>query len=209
MTLLDAPKYDEELARNRQLVLYCCVGLAFVLILVFWLVSGRPIDWPWNWYTHFAGRSTVNRFLTSVEKNELEKAYGIWHNDPDWQKHLAQMDAMPLVRFQQEHSSIKGDKELYKAYGDFLHDENWRSQQSNLLSYPFDRFQRDWSSTSPDNEYGAIQSHKIVAARVYKNVLLLGVLINGRKSKALFLTYYPKDHTLNFAPPDEELYLGP
>ena len=34
-------------------------------------------------------------------------------------------------------------------------------------------------------------------------------IINGRKSKALFLTYFPKEHTLNFAPPDEELYLGP
>jgi hypothetical protein len=54
-----------------------------------------------------------------------------------------------------------------------------------------------------------IQSHKIVAARVFRNVLLVGLLINGRKSKALFLTYFPKEHTLNFAPPDEELYLGP
>ncbi|MGA9586480.1 MAG: hypothetical protein WBQ95_14195, partial [Terracidiphilus sp.] len=62
---------------------------------------------------------------------------------------------------------------------------------------------------SSDNEYGVIQSHQIVAARVFRNVLLVGLLINGRKSKALFLTYYPKDHTLDFAPPDEELYLGP
>jgi len=209
MTLLDAPKFDEELVRRRQLVLFCGVGLAFVLIVVFWLISGRPIDWPWNWYTHLSGRSSVNRFLTAVEKNELEKAYGIWLNDPDWQQHVAQMNANPLVRFQQEHISIKDEKEMYKAYGDSLRDKNWRPHQANLLSYPFDRFQRDWSSTSPDNEYGVIQSHKIVAARVYKNVLLMGVLINGRKSKALFLTYFPKDHTLNFAPPDEELYLGP
>jgi len=49
-------------------------------------------------------------------------------------------------------------------------------------SYPFSRFQQDWSRTSPDNEYGIIQSHKIAAARVYGNVLLVAVLINGRKS---------------------------
>ncbi len=209
MTLLDAPKFDQELARRRQVALYGALGLLFLLFVIFWLISGRPVDWPWSWYTHFAGRSATNRFLSAVEQNDLQKAYGIWLHDPDWQQRVAQMDANPLVRFEQEHSSIKGEKEMYKAYGDSLRDKNWRSHQSNLLSYPFDRFQRDWSSTSPDNEYGVIQSHKIVAARVYKNVLLLGILINGRKSKALFLTYFPKDRTLNFAPPDEELYLGP
>jgi len=209
MTLLDAPRFDEERAKRRQLLAYGSAGLVFLLIAIFWLMSGRPADWPWNWYTHLAGRSNTNRFLRAVEQNDLKKAYGLWHNDPDWQQHLAQMNANPLVRFQQEHGSIKDEKEMYKAYGDSLHDKNWRSHQANLLSYPFDRFERDWSSTSPDNEYGNIQSHKIVAARVYKNVLLMGILINGRKSKALFLTYYPTDRTLNFAPPDEELYLGP
>jgi hypothetical protein len=168
MTLLDAPTYDEARARRRQVILYGSLGLAFILIVTYWLLAGRPIDWPWNWYAHLRGRTTANHFLAAVEQNELERAYGIWMHDPDWQKH-----------------------------------------PNNFKSYPFDRFQDDWSRTSPDNEYGIIQSHKIVAARVYKNVLLMGILINGRKSKALFLTYFPKDHTLNFAPPDEELYLGP
>ena len=35
------------------------------------------------------------------------------------------------------------------------------------------------------------------------------VLINGRKSKALNIDYDPKAKTLNFSPPDVELYLGP
>jgi hypothetical protein len=168
MTLLDAPVYDEARDRRRQLLIYSGAGLLFVLIVTFWLISGKPVDWPWNWYTHLAGRSATNHFLQAVEQNDLQKAYGIWLHDPDWQKHPPKNGV-----------------------------------------YPFDRFERDWSRTSPDNEYGVIESHEIVAARVYKNVLLMGVLINGRKSKALFLTYFPKDHTLNFAPPDEELYLGP
>jgi hypothetical protein len=169
MTLLDAPKFDEARDRRNRVILYGSGGLIFALIVVFWLVSGHPADWPWNWYTHLRGRSTINHFLEAVEKNDLRKAYGIWLHDPNWQQHPDKVSS----------------------------------------SYTFDRFQSDWSSTSPDNEYGVIQSHQIVAARVYKNVLLVGILINGRKSKALFLTYYPKDHTLNFAPPDEELYLGP
>jgi hypothetical protein len=168
MTLLDAPVFDEGRDRRRQLMLYSGVGSVFLLVIVFWLVSGMPFDWPWEWYSHLAGKSAANHFLAAVEKNDLQKAYSIWLHDPDWQKHP-------------------------EKYG----------------SYPFTRFERDWSSTSPDNEYGVIQTHKIVAARVYHNVLLMGILINGRKSKALFLTYFPKDKTLNFAPPDEELYLGP
>jgi hypothetical protein len=102
-----------------------------------------------------------------------------------------------------EHNDLK------KAYGIWMHDPNWQQHPDKYGIYPFDRFQLDWAPNASQNEYGVIQSHKIVAARVFKNVLLVGLLINGRKSKALFLTYFPKDHTLDFAPPDEELYLGP
>jgi hypothetical protein len=169
MTLLDAPKFDEVRDRRNRVILYGSAGLVFALLVTWWLVSGRPVDWPWNWNAHLLGRMSVNNFLDAVEQNDLQKAYGIWLHDKDWQQHQAQQPA----------------------------------------AYPFSRFQQDWSRTSPDNEYGVIQSHKIAAARVYGNVLLVAVLINGRKSGALNLTYDPKTHTLNFSPPGEELYLGP
>jgi hypothetical protein len=168
MTLLDAPKFDEVRDRRNRLILYGSSGLLLVLFVAWWLVAGRPVDWPWNWNNHLIGRMAVNEFLTSVEKNDLPKAYGIWTHDKNWQQHPAQNGA-----------------------------------------YPFSRFQGDWSATSTDNEYGNIQSHKIVAARMYGNVLLVAVLINGRKSGALNLDYDPKSHTLNFSPPGVELYLGP
>ena len=168
MTLLDAPKFDEARDRRNRLLVLGSGGLLLTLIVVFWLVSGHPADWPWNWYTHLRGRHAINSFMESVEKNDLKNAYGIWMHDPNWEQH-----------------------------------------QDKYGTYPFARFQEDWGPNSTQNEYGVIQSHKIVAARVFKNVLLVGMLINGRKSKPLFLTYFPKDHTLDFAPPDEELYLGP
>jgi hypothetical protein len=168
MTLLDAPVFDEARDRRRRLILSSAGGLLLVLFVGWWLMAGRPVDWPWNWNSHLTGRSAVNRFLAAVEKNDLPAAYGIWTHDKDWQQHPAQGGA-----------------------------------------YPFSRFQDDWSSASPDNEYGAIQSHKIVAARMYGNVLMVAVLINGRKSKALNLDYDPKTHSLNFSPPGVELYLGP
>ena len=169
MTLLDAPKFDEVRDRRIRTISYGALGLVFAVLVTWWLVSGRPVDWPWNWNAHLLGRMAVNDFLGAVEQNDLEKAYGIW-----------------------------------------LHDKDWKAHQEQLATtYPYKRFYDDWSRTSPDNEYGVIQTHKIAAARVYGNVLLVAVLINGRKSGALNLTYDPKTHTLNFSPPGEELYLGP
>jgi hypothetical protein len=168
MTLLDAPRFDAVREERKRLLLYCATGLLFVLFIAWWLVAGRPVDWPWNWNNYLFGRSAVNHFLTDVEKNDLAGAYGIWVHDKDWQQH-----------------------------------------QDKYATYPFARFQQDWSSTSPDNEYGAIQSHQIALAGRYGNGVLIATLINGRKSKALNLDYDPKNHTLDFAPPGVELYLGP
>ena len=131
-----------------------------------WFVSGRPIDWPWNWFTHLRGRATINRFLEDVERNDLAAAYAVWLHDPQWQQHPNQNG-----------------------------------------SYTFERFQQDWSASSHDNEYGAIKTHKIAAARMSGNVLLVGIWINDAKSKPLFLDYDPKTHSLSFSP--VELYLGP
>ena len=72
------------------MILYSAAGLLFVLFVGWWLVAGRPVDWPWNWYTHLRGRMAVNAFFTAVEKNDLPKAYGIWTHDKDWQQHPAQ-----------------------------------------------------------------------------------------------------------------------
>ena len=166
MTLLDAPKYDAAREKRRQVILYSAAGLLLVLFVAWWLVAGRPVDWPWNWNSYFFGRSTVNEFLTDVEKNDLPAAYGVW-----------------------------------------IHDKNWQQHPSQNGAYPFTRFQEDWSSTSSDNEYGAIQSHKIVLAGRYGNGVLIAILINGRKSKALNLVYDPKAHTLGFSPPGVELNL--
>jgi hypothetical protein len=99
--------------------------------------------------------------------------------------------------------------DLPAAYGIWIHDKDWQQHPTANGTYPFARFQQDWSSSSPDNEYGNIQTHKIVAARMYGNVLLMAILINGRKSGALNLDYDPKHHTLNYSPPGEELYIGP
>jgi len=99
--------------------------------------------------------------------------------------------------------------ELTRAYGIWVNDKNWQQHPAQYNAYPYSRFQGDWSSTSPDNEYGTIRSHRIAEAARYGNGLLVAVLINGRKTDALNLTYDPKTDTLSFAPPGVSLYLGP
>ena len=81
MTLLDAPKFDEARDRRNRIIFSGSAGLVFVLLVGWWLFSGRPVDWPWNWNTHMLGRMAVNHFLDAVEQNDLQKAYGIWLHD--------------------------------------------------------------------------------------------------------------------------------
>jgi hypothetical protein len=99
--------------------------------------------------------------------------------------------------------------DLPKAYGIWTHDKDWQQHPAQHAAYPYSRFIGDWSPTSPDNEYGVIQSHRIAAARMRGNVLLIGIFVNGRKSKAINLDYDPRDHTLSFSPEDVRFLEGP
>ena len=166
MTLMDAPKFDEVRDRRQRWALATTAVVLVVAFVGWWLLAGRPIDWPWTWNNHWRGTSTVNRFLKDVEKNDLAAAYGVWNHDEDWRLHTAK-----------------------------------------YAGYTFDRFQQDWSANGTANDYGTISSHKIQAARMYGNVLVVGVFLNERKSKAVFLAYDTHTHTLSFSP--VELYLGP
>lgn len=119
----------------------------------------------------------------------------------NWLTHLRGRSAMNTFLQDVERNDLSA------AYGVWLHDPNWQKHPAEGGAYNFTRFQQDWSPNSNENEYGAIHSHEIVAARMSGNVLLAGIRINGLKSKALFLNYDPKTKQLGFSP--VELYLGP
>jgi len=80
MTLLDAPKFDQDRENRNRALLYGSGGSLFLVIVVFWLVAGHPADFPWNWWTHLRGRHTINHFMETVEKNDLKQAYGMMVN---------------------------------------------------------------------------------------------------------------------------------
>jgi hypothetical protein len=111
MTLLDAPQYDEARDHCRHVILLSAAGALLALFVGWWLVAGRPVDWPWRWNTHLRGRITVNAFFTAVEKNDLPAAYGIWIHDKDWQQHPAQHTGYAFDRFEKDWSAASPDNE--------------------------------------------------------------------------------------------------
>ncbi len=110
MTLLDAPQFDASRERRRTLTIECIAGAIVLLFVAWWLVAGRPVDWPWNWDRYLFGRSTVNKFLGAVEANDLPRAYGIWVHDKNWQQHPQQF-SYTYARFQGDWSPTSPDNE--------------------------------------------------------------------------------------------------
>lgn len=111
MTLLDAPVYDAERARRIRIGLYSAAGVFVVLFIASWFVAGRPVDWPWNWWTHFRGRMITNNFYNAVEHNDLQKAYAIWTHDPNWQQHPQKHSAYTFDRFKQDWGPNSSDND--------------------------------------------------------------------------------------------------
>lgn len=104
MTLLDAPKYDSAKARKRRNILIAILCSCLVLAGLTWYF--------WNW----PQEHLVNHFFQTIEAGDLPKAFGIWNNDPDWQKHPAKYASYPYGRFELDwgHSSDWGDIKTHK-----------------------------------------------------------------------------------------------
>jgi hypothetical protein len=111
MTLLDAPAFDTARDRRNRTILFTSMGLFVVLLAGGWLIAGMPVDWPWNWWTHLLGRSTVNAFFGALEKNDLSAAYAIWTDDRDWQRHPQRHAVYPFQRFEHDWSAASASND--------------------------------------------------------------------------------------------------
>jgi hypothetical protein len=113
MTLLDAPRFDEARDRRKRIIVWSSVGTFTGLVILLWIVSGFPVDWPWHWFAHMRGRAAVNRFLSDVEKNDMAAAYGVWMHDPQWQQHPPQNkdSGYTFTRFQEDWSPTSSQNE--------------------------------------------------------------------------------------------------
>ena len=111
MTLRDAPQDNAARERRNFIILISAISTLITLFIVWWVVCGHPLDWPWNWDEHLFGTNTVNRFLTAVEQNDMQKAYGVWFNDPNWQQHPNSHAMYTFKDFLQDWSPTSGQNE--------------------------------------------------------------------------------------------------
>ena len=87
-------------------------------------------------------------------------------------------------------------KQDAQAFALWNNDPEWQQHLDRYKTYNFGQFEVDWGSSS---DYGVITSHKIVVSRQYGSGVVIGVLINGRKTP-LFLWVERKNKTLGFSP---------
>jgi hypothetical protein len=90
MTLLDAPIYD---ARKARLIRNITIT-ALIVIVVLGTAAFFLRHWP--------AEHRVNNFLAAVESGDMQKAYGLWNNDPAWQQHPAQYKDYDFNQFQKD-----------------------------------------------------------------------------------------------------------
>ena len=98
-------KFDAARSRRNALIVQLSAGALLVSLAVWWLVAGRPVDWPWNWNRYLSGRATVNKFLGALEADDLSKAYGVWMHDKNWQQHPQQYSTYESARRQARESA--------------------------------------------------------------------------------------------------------
>jgi hypothetical protein len=123
--------------------------------------------------------------------------------DWPWLWNIHRKGTVTVQRFMK---AVEAD-DLSKAYGIWRNDPDWQAKHDEEEHYDFKRFQQDWGPNGVSNEYGIIKSHEIPAQRVYGNVLVIGVLMNGRKSAPIFFSYDPASGQLGYS--SVELYMGP
>ncbi len=98
MTLLNAPRYDEQ-GETRKLGLLIGSGVLLALILMAG-VGGYLLGHGW-FFSNLPAEHRVDGFFSALEAKDYNRAYGIWMNDANWQQHPKKYD-YTLKRFTED-----------------------------------------------------------------------------------------------------------
>jgi hypothetical protein len=116
MTLMDAPAFNARQAKNRRTM--AITGVVIFAILFFGTILWM-LEWPWQMW-HFPSDHKVNQFMSSVEGGDLNKAYGEWNNDPNWQQHPQQYAPYDFAAFQKDWGPSNEDYGAIKSHTIFI-----------------------------------------------------------------------------------------
>jgi len=101
MTLMDAPAFNARRARRNHALAVTGIVLVVVLAIGAWLWF---LQIPWQLW-HWPADHKINNFFAAVESGDLQKAYGLWNNDPNWQQHPQQFGPYNFQDFQKDWGS--------------------------------------------------------------------------------------------------------
>lgn len=87
MTLLDAKQYDPEKTRKKRNRIISAILVVVVLGFLAWIFRYKRQE------------LVVEHFFQALQKQDFNKAYGIWMHDPDWQKHPEKYAKYPYNDF--------------------------------------------------------------------------------------------------------------
>ena len=75
MTLMDAKEYDEAPGRRRR---YLILGLILAVLILAWL--------GYHFRNH-SERHAVRKLFHALEQQNLDGAFSVWNDDPQWKQH--------------------------------------------------------------------------------------------------------------------------
>lgn len=90
MTLMDAQQFDEGRARRRTKTMVVVIIAALVLAWVAYHLRDHP------------ERHTANKFFAALQNGNVEGAYAIWLQDPNWKQHPQKYSNYALGDFSQD-----------------------------------------------------------------------------------------------------------
>jgi hypothetical protein len=86
-TIFQAPEYDPRRERRRKQL----VAVAVLVVLLLAALAYLYRNWP--------EERVVDRFFTTLERQDFERAYAIWFNDPGWKQHPERYAKYPFREF--------------------------------------------------------------------------------------------------------------
>jgi hypothetical protein len=107
MTLMDAQQYDTARERRRRNQIASAIVLILLIVCLGWLYR----NWP--------EERAVNHFFDALQKQDYERAYGIWWHDPEWKQHPEKYSRYPFNEFYRDWGpgGEWGIVKSYKVYG--------------------------------------------------------------------------------------------